>query len=210
MTVQKIKQIDGQVECRSQTYINYHPVIEAVKKIVDENKPIIIAIDGRCGSGKSSLTVLLAEMFNCNIFHLDDFFLPFEMKTEERLTQPGGNVHYERFKAEVLESLQKHEAVTYRPYRCSIGALGEPVHVEFKNLTIVEGAYSLHPALKEVYGYKIFLTIDPEIQRERILRRNGEKALRAFLDKWIPMEEYYFSELNIQAQCDLIFDTTPF
>ncbi|MFQ8759475.1 MAG: hypothetical protein ACLSAF_08570 [Intestinimonas sp.] len=29
-----------------------------------------------CGSGKTSLAALIAALFPCNVFHMDDFFLP--------------------------------------------------------------------------------------------------------------------------------------
>jgi len=52
------------------------------------------------------------------------------------------------------------------------------------------------------------LNIDPKVQQERILKRNGEKMLQNFISKWIPMEENYFSTLDIQAKCDLVIDTS--
>lgn len=183
-------------------------IFEEIKKLVDKKEPVIIAIDGRCGSGKTSLAAKISEKFDCNVFHMDDFFLPFEMKTKKRLAEPGGNVHYERFEEEVLKWLLRHENVSYRQYSCSKGALGEPIYVGFKNFTIVEGSYSMHPVLRNAYDYSIFLTHDKEVQLERIRRRNGEEKLKAFLDKWIPLEEHYFSALDIQAQCNVIFDTT--
>lgn len=190
------------------TYEKYLPAFEAVKKLENKNRPLIIAIDGRCASGKSFLAKLFEKTFFCNVFHMDDFFLPFDMKTSKRLQEPGGNVHYERFYEEVLTGLQKHEAVTYRPYDCSKGMLGEPIHKEFKNLTFIEGSYSLHQALEKAYDYKIFLTIDPKVQQKRILKRNGERMLKNFISKWIPMEENYFSTLGIQAKCELVIDTS--
>jgi len=189
-------------------YMKYLTIFKALKKLNDANKPLIIAIEGRCGSGKSSLATLLSEMFTCNVFHMDDFFLPFEMKTTERLAQPGGNVHYERFHAEILRPLENHKAVTYCPYHCKERVLGDPIHVEFKNLNIVEGVYSLHPVLRQTYDYRIFLTVDSQVQKERIRKRNGEEMLQNFINKWIPMEEHYFSALKIEAQCDIVFDTT--
>lgn len=190
------------------TYAKYFPAFEAVKKLESKDTPVTIAIDGRCASGKSFLAKLLEKSFTCNVFHMDDFFLPFDMKTPERLQEPGGNVHYERFYEEVLTNLQKNEAVTYRPYDCSKGILSEPIHKEFKKLTVIEGSYSLHKALEKAYDYKIFLTINPKVQQERILKRNGEKVLGNFITKWIPMEENYFSTLGIQAKCDLVIDTS--
>lgn len=191
-----------------QAHKDYNHVFEAIKALLEKDKPLIIAIDGRCGSGKSTLAGLLAEQFDCNVFHMDDFFLPFEMKTKKRLAEPGGNVHYERFKEEVLRALESRQSVIYRPFLCNERDFGEPRKVEPKHLTIVEGSYSLHPTLKHAYDYKIFLTINPKVQHERILERNGEEKLQDFVNKWIPMEEHYFSELNIKNQCDLIIDTT--
>lgn len=184
------------------------PIIEELKSLIEENKTLIIAIDGRCGSGKSTLAAIIKETFDCNVFHMDDYFLPFNRKTTKRLSEPGGNVDYERFKIEILTPLQSGDDVTYRPYNCSKGTLDEAINVEFKNVTIVEGSYSLHPILKEAYDYKIFLTVEPKVQQKRILKRNGEERLQNFINKWIPMEEHYFSELNIQGQCDFVFDTT--
>lgn len=208
MSKENIMKNYEQIITHNKSYIKFLPVFETLKKLIEKNKPLIIAIEGRCGSGKSSLAALLAEMFACNVFHMDDFFLPFDMKTAERLAQPGGNVYYERFKTEVLRALQNHENITFRPYSCAKRDLDKPIHVEFKNLTIVEGSYSLHPTLQQAYDYKIFLTVDPQVQRQRILKRNGEKMLQDFINKWIPMEEHYFSALNIQKQCHLVFDTT--
>jgi len=142
-----INEVYNKISVDDKTYAKYFPAFEAVKKLESKNAPVIIAIDGRCASGKSFLAKLFEKSFFCNVFHMDDFFLPFDMKTPERLQTPGGNVHYERFYEEVLTSLQKHEAVTYRPYDCSKGMLGEPIHKEFKNLTFIEGSYSLNKAL---------------------------------------------------------------
>lgn len=175
----------------------YASIFEAVKKLAQKDKPSIIAIEGRCVSGKSYLAESLSKVSDCSVFHMDDFFLPFEMKTAKRLSEPGGNVHYERFLEEVLKPLQRYEDVTFRPYSCSEGALSEPIHAEFKKLTIVEGSYSMHPTLQKAYDYRIFLTHDSKVQNERIRRRSGEEALKNFVMRWIPLEEHYFSELNI-------------
>ena len=52
----------------------------------------IVAIDGCCASGKSTLGARLSETLGCPLFHLDDFFLRPEQRTPERFAEPGGNV----------------------------------------------------------------------------------------------------------------------
>ena len=67
-------------------------------------EPLLIAIDGRCAAGKTTTASLVKEKINCNIIHMDSFFLQPWQRTKERLDEPGGNVDYERVKKEVLIS----------------------------------------------------------------------------------------------------------
>ncbi|NRT94069.1 hypothetical protein [Clostridium beijerinckii] len=93
-------------ERKPHIYNEYKYVFDEIKNLLKDNEKLVIAIDGRCGGGKSSLGAILAEEFDCSLFHMDDFFLPPRMKTKERLAQPGGNVHYERFEEEILKPLK--------------------------------------------------------------------------------------------------------
>lgn len=164
----------------------------------------VIAIDGRCASGKTTLAQELGAYLGAEIVHMDDFFLPKELRTPERLSQPGGNVHYERFLEEVMPALRKPQAFFYRKFDCSAMRLTETVKVAASPYRIVEGAYSQHPALSEYADIRIFCDIDPMQQQARILERNGEKALPVFRERWIPMEEQYFREYEIREQADYV------
>lgn len=186
----------------------YLSLYKTVKSFYERDQSKIIAIDGRCGSGKTTFAGILKQEFDINVFHMDDFFLPFEMKTKERHSEPGGNVHYERFNKEVLAPLLRGERVVHQPYNPQIRGLEEPIYTNPKKLTIIEGSYSLHPLLQEHYDLKVFLTINKEKQLERIRNRNGAEKLQDFIAKWIPMEELYFSELNIIERCQLTIDTS--
>ena len=42
-----------------------------------------------------------------------------------------------------------------------------------------------------------------EEQRRRILARNGERA-EMFFTRWIPFEERYFREMDVERRCDLV------
>lgn len=193
-----------------QDSIQFPLIVEQIEKLIQakKNTPIIVAIDGRCGSGKTSLANEISKLFDCNIFHLDDYFLPLEMKTKERLAEPGGNVHYERFYDEIMTPLINNKDITYIPFQCSTMSMGEPIHVKSKKLNIVEGSYSLHPFMQNVYNYKIFLTHDVDTQKQRILKRNGEAKLKQFINLWIPLEELYFSELQITSSSDIVINTS--
>ena len=58
----------------------YFDVLTQVDRLVKKGNPAVIAIDGRCGSGKTSLANLIDNIFSCNILHMDDFYLPIEQR----------------------------------------------------------------------------------------------------------------------------------
>ena len=165
------------------------------------NGNAIIAIEGGAASGKTTLSGILAEVYDCNVFHMDDFFLRPEQRTPERFAEIGGNVDRERFLEEVLEPLKRGDAVCYRPFDCGKWALGEPKTVEPKKLTVVEGVYSMHPDLSDCYDYSVYLDISPEYQRDRIQERNSPAFAKRFFEEWIPLENRYFEGMRVKERC---------
>lgn len=182
-------------------------VFERIDSLLDSKDKIIVAIDGSSGSGKSSLAALLSNVYDCNVFHMDHYFLTPELRTKTRLEEAGGNVDYVRFKQEILAGLQSGGKFSFRAYDCKTQTLYKPVQVNPKKLNIIEGVYSMHPTLADSYDLKIFLHTDFDTQKLRILERNGQDMLQRFLDEWIPLENRYFNEMNIMGKCDLIIKT---
>lgn len=164
---------------------------------------MLVAIDGRCGAGKTTLAGKLGRELECPVVHMDDFFLRQEQRTRDRLEEPGGNVDYERVREDVLIPLSQGRMAAYRPFDCGKMELSEMIQVEPWPAVVVEGSYSCHPALWDFYGLRIFLDISPEEQMERILHRNGREAASLFRDRWIPLEERYFAAYQIRERCDL-------
>lgn len=165
------------------------------------SKPFVVAIDGMSASGKTTLGRQIQEHFpNSNLFHMDDFFLQPHQRTKERLSEVGGNVDYERFKDEIVTHLANRYGLTYQVYYCSTQRFGSKIRVSWRPLMIIEGAYSQHPYFGDIYDLRFFCEISEEEQRERILKRDGEKKLERFLNEWIPKENEYFETYNIKKQ----------
>ena len=174
-------------------------ILESVTKQIDsllaQKDRVIVAIDGKCTSGKTTLAARLAELYDCNVFHMDDFFLRPEQRTAERFAELGGNVDYERFREELLLPLLAGKPFSYRPFDCGSFTLAEAVRVTPKKLNIIEGTYSHHPYFGDPYDAMILLTVEEETQRQRILQRPAFLH-RRFFDEWIPMENRYFDALD--------------
>ncbi len=188
----------------SNKYIPFLPLLAEIDKLISVKEKVTVAIEGGSASGKSTLGEMLSEIYNCTVFHMDDYFLPPEKRTKERLNEVGGNVDRERFLNEILLPLSRGEAVKYRKFDCGTMSLGEELQVDPERLVIVEGAYSMHPELEKYYDLTVFLDISTELQRERITRRNTPAFATRFFNEWIPLENIYFERTNIKSRCGLI------
>jgi len=175
-----------------------------VKKALEFKGRVLIAIDGRAGAGKSTLAKELAELLDGEIISMDDFFLPMELRTEERLKEPGGNVHYERFAREVGLKLVYAMPFEYGVFDCSEMKIASKKHIKNGRIVIVEGSYSLRPEFRDLYDIRIFMDVEPDVQMKRITERNGKEMARRFKDLWIPMEEKYFEKCGVKECADIV------
>lgn len=181
-----------------------------VEKLVNHaarNKTTVnIAIDGMSTAGKSYLADMFSKIFDCNIIHMDDFFLRKQQRTYDRFLQPGGNIDYERFRQEVAFNLTSETGFIYYAYDCHSCNMSEKKAYP-KTLNIVEGAYSMHPYFGNIYDLHIFMETDKKTQLERVLKRNGEELFERFKNEWIPLENTYIKSCKIKEKCDFVFRT---
>ena len=184
-------------------YVPYLPLF----KCIDNNHPSMISMDGRCASGKTTLSNLLKQIYDCNVFKMDDFFLQPHQRTKERLESPGENVDHERFEEEILIPLSKQKDVSLRKFNCSTMSIEPSILIPYKPLNIIEGSYSMHSSLQKYYDSSVFLTINKEEQLSRLKKRNPS-MLNNFIQRWIPLEEMYFNTFSIQDKCDMKIDTS--
>ena len=166
-------------------------------EVLERRGRVVLAIDGSCASGKTTLAAALAADWDCNVFHMDDFFLRPEQRTQERLAQVGGNVDYERFEETVLRPIFQKQTVFYQPFSSRKWNLLEGYPVPYKKLNIIEGSYSMHPYFKNPYQLRVFLNISPKDQMENIKKRNGPEKAKQFQNMWIPKEEAYFKKFHV-------------
>lgn len=182
----------------------YEMICERIRKILAQKGFCIVSIDGRCGSGKSTFGKKLQKEFDGNLLHMDDFFLRMEQRTPERYAAPGENVDHERFEQEVLIPLSERKPFVFYPFDCTcMHVSGKGVEVPVKAVNIIEGSYSMRTDLRKYYDLTVFLTVDPQEQIKRIIARNPDKE-DAFREKWIPLEEAYFSAFDVENAADIV------
>ncbi len=190
----------------SRDFVEFLPLLSRIEAEMAARERVIVAIDGPCGSGKTTVAALLAEIYAAPVFAMDDYFLRPEQRTPERFAEPGGNVDRERFLAEVLEPLSRGaQTVEMSRFDCSTQALCPPERITVGRLAIVEGSYSMHPALAGRHTIKVLLDIDPDEQLRRIAARDPD-LLDRFKNEWIPLENRYFDATDTASRADLHLD----
>lgn len=188
-------------------YVSLLALLQALASMSNVEEPIIIAIDGRAASGKTTIASLLSQVLCGDVIHMDDFFLPMMLRTRERLSRSGGNIHYERFDSEVVSNIKNKEGFLYRSFDCGTMDYGMSRIIKSHKWRIVEGSYSCHPSFGNYMDYLVFCDISSEEQMNRIVKRNGQEMARIFETQWIPMEEHYFKVEDIKSKADIVIDS---
>jgi uridine kinase len=194
---------------RDLNFDKFLPLFSKIDKLRQEGiqpyQAILIAIDGNCAAGKSTLAARLKTLYDCNVFSMDDFFLKQTDKTEKRLNEPGGNVDHERFLLEVIKPLVKGLPLEYRPFDCKTQKLSEPIFATPAPINVIEGVYCLHPKLADVYDIKVFLSLEEKEQGRRLMARTAAMYDK-YIKEWIPLDNKYVEAFDIQATCGFVFD----
>lgn len=168
-------------------------IIEQVNEMLQSppsSPTLLLALDGRCGSGKSSLALELAQELPLNLIHMDDYYLPMADRDPDWKKQFGKNMNFTRLIQEILQPALKGEELLVRPYSCRYARYQDEVRLKPKPVTLIEGSYSLHPLLRDFYHYSIYLQCSDDTQRQRLIAREG-KRFPFYQELWIPLEDAY-------------------
>ena len=190
-------------------YAGYFPLLLRIAQQLHQKRPLLIAIDGRCGSGKTQLAALLQAIFPCRVFHTDHYYLPIARRSADWQQIPAGNMDLERLWTEVVQPAQAGATVYQRIFDCAAQRLGEPEAVGPAPLSVVEGSYALHPKLAGAYDMRIFLTCSEQEQKTRLQAREGA-YFETFARVWIPMEKRYHAACDPLSYHPMVMDTSSF
>lgn len=177
-------------------------LVQKITDILSKKDTCIVAIDGNCASGKSTLANELSQFFDTRIIHLDDFYLP--RGTRDLSTSNDGNIDLTRFKEEIIDKLDE-DFISYRIFSCKEQKITKKIKLMKTKVTIIEGSYSLNPYFNKYYDLSIFMKIVPDVQLSRLKVRN-EDNYQDFINKWIVLENRYNNFYKIEENSMLILE----
>lgn len=164
----------------------------------------IMGIDGRCGSGKTTLTALIKEELDVNVVHIDGFYLPFKDRKENWKELLAGNMNFERLLNEVIVPYREKKKFTPNGYNAHNDEYFTLSEIDPEKPLIIEGSYSSY---FDLYDYQIFMTCNEQTQEERLQKREGINFVN-FKNIWIKKEEDFFKYYSSADKADLILDTS--
>jgi len=177
--------------------------------------PVLIAIDGGSGAGKTTITSIIQEWFNATVIHLDDFYsadIPYRKWQDFSITERFDNVfRWEDLKRDVLIPLKSGVAAKYYAFNFDSGRPDgtfdmkeEPTLLKSADVLILEGAYSASPHLDDLLDLKILVDVPVEERHYRLNSRESEDFLIDWHEIWDEVEQYYFGEVRPNETFNLV------
>ena len=188
-------------------FLGYIDLFKLIQQPLSFGRRVILAIDGRCGAGKTTLAKIITNVYGGDFISTDDFYLPFEFRTPERMAIPGGHIDYDRFIKQISDPIKAGQThLEYYNFNCFTKTATPKTAKLNNNVIVIEGSYSLHPWINDLYSLSAFLNISDSIQKERILKRNGEEGYERFKNIWIPFEDNYHRVYKAHKRCSILIN----
>ena len=193
-------------------------IVQAIELLRTElRRPIVVALDGGSGSGKSTIAEKLMRLTDVAIVPLDDFYqtvIPeseWPHKTvEQRL---NGAFDWSRVRSEALEPLRAGRPGRWRAFDF-MGGLGkagtynlkeEVTHAAPAPTVLIEGAYSASPPLRDLIDLAVLVEVQNTMRHLRTAARGDNAEFLATWHKiWDDVETFYFEHVCPPDSFDLV------
>lgn len=180
--------------------MNIADIASAIRK--SDTKPVLIAIEGFGGSGKSTIAEKLKnELGSAFIVNIDDFIV--KEKILEQSWDKGG-FDRGRLERQVLIPASTGQAVAYQKLLWDTNTLSEPIAVPKTDYFIIEGISSYHPDIAKYYDYKIWVDTPIEVAKERGRARDGDNENAQHWDLWAENDLGYQKKYHPEKVADFV------
>jgi uridine kinase len=172
--------------------------------------PVLVALDGRSGVGKSTLARRVAHGIDATVIEGDDFYAGGTAEQWDAMSpaERADRCIDWRRQRPVLAALGTGQTATWQPYDwANDGGLASPVSAQPTSVIILEGAYSARPELAGLIDVRVFLLVPDDVREVRLRRREGEDYRVEWEARWASAERHYFTKVMPPQNFDLVLQS---
>lgn len=159
--------------------------------------PLLIAVDGRSGAGKTTLavelTALLREHHSVSLFHLEDIYPGWD----------GLDDGIARYVQRVLLPLRAGRSARWNAWDWDRGQDGEERTTATAEIVLLEGVGAAAAAARVHLDAVIWVEAGPEVRRRTALARDGDTYAR-FWQRWADQEDAWLVTDDPAAAADVV------
>lgn len=192
-------------------------VLAAVERRAKLGRPLVVALDGGSGAGKSTIAARLATRAEVAIIPLDDFYqttVP-EVKLNNLTAAQKHEIVFDwpRVREDVLLPLRESREARWNEFDfpsglTEAGTYGLSSAVKTANpapIIVLEGAYSASPQLRASVDIAVLIDVPTKERHARLkIRDNNSRFLSRWHSIWDEVEEYYFEHVCPPSSYDMI------
>jgi uridine kinase len=172
--------------------------------------PLVVALDGRSGTGKSTLAARLAARVGAAVVPGDDFYAGGNDAAWARLAPAARAdrcIDWRRLRIEALEPLRAGQPAVWHPFDFATGT-GLATRTEVRTpapVIVLDGVYSARPELRDMVDLAVLVALtDDGLRRRRLVAREGETYMATWHARWDAAEDHYFKHVCPPASFDLV------
>jgi uridine kinase len=191
--------------------MTFNDLLVKVQGLLEAKHPVIVAISGFGGSGKTTLAEKLKSQFpDSTLLQLDNFLIN---RGEGEGWQ--GGYDWGRFE-DVLKDIQAGRSLHYQWYNWEKDETKDWIDQPLPALVIVEGVRILQPGLKKYYDLTVWIDRSLEESteqgkaRDRANKPSDKYDIEAHLckwdDIWVPKEEEFIALFDPAKSADVLYE----
>ena len=170
-----------------------------------QNRPFVAAVDGRSGTGKSTLAAALADELSAALVDGDDFFAGGVGLRDDPAPALARDCIDWRRQADVLRKLIAGRPASYHPFDWNAfdGRLSvQMVTIAPRPFIVVEGVYAARPEFGDLIDHHVLLRVAEDERMRRLLKREGR--ITAWERQWHRAEDWYFANVATPQMFDSV------
>ena len=179
----------------------------------------MVSLDGRSGSGKSSLASLVAGKTDAVVLPVDDFYSAHisdaewdRMTVQERWSKV---FNWNKLRSEAVVPLLGGRPARWHSidFKAGLDSQGkykmktESIMAEPAPVILLDGVYSSGPQMADLVGLSILVETPSEQRRIRLAQREEPEFLAQWHARWDAVEDFYFSSVRPRESFDIIVAT---